>query len=348
MCLQSASALVAEEDDIQDDLIETSARSATPGLVLPEDVSLSFLGQRHSGVDGDSTEECDMLLAAPAESEVGLQVGLETIAHVGQPEAALSSSLPSSRTVSSTSIMIPPPRVRSRSSRHSSRHRSLSRARSSTDQLELLARRPATASDLAQDGSTSESGHSYMGAYRIITWASHVAEERERPPEYKLNKNLPHSLQDYINSFSPEFRTSDVARRIFEAHIEEALGHEPDAPSIEIFDNEIGDDVTPKWEFHYTNEMWFGEGVPPPDIKQLESCGCIGRCDPKGTCACAQRQRKWVQPYIDGEIISPSWPGSPFVYDHRGLMQRFECPIFECNKFCHCDDDCPNRVRVLY
>ncbi|KAF8551875.1 SET domain-containing protein [Imleria badia] len=318
----STSALAPDGDVIQDDFVEASSfHSMTPDLVLPEDDSISFV---HGA---DSTEECDMLLTAPAECE-------------SEPEDALASS-PSSKTASSTSLA--PPRVRRRSSRSSSRQRSLSRATSSVNQLDLI-RRPATVSDQAQGGSSSESRHRYIGGYPVITWASHVAEERERPPEYKAVKDLPHSLQDYMNSFSPEFRNSDVARRIFEAHIEEAMSHEPDAPSIEIFDNAIGDEVTPRWEFHYTNDMWFGEGVPPPDIKHLESCECVGRCDPKGTCPCAQRQRKWVQPYIDGEIIPSTWAGSPFVYDNKGMVQRFECPIFECNKFCHCDDDCPNRV----
>ena len=176
-----------------------------------------------------------------------------------------------------------------------------------------------------------------------------MAEQRERPPEYKLAKNMPHSLQDYMNKFPASFCESDVARRIFEAHIQEAMVNEPEAPLIEIFDNNIGEEVTPRWEFHYTNEMWCGEGVPPPDVRNLEGCGCVGRCDPKsGKCACAQRQLKWVQAYINEDIIPPTWPGSPFVYDHKGMLQRFECPIFECNQFCRCDEDCSNRVRHVF
>ncbi|KAN0087812.1 histone-lysine N-methyltransferase [Tylopilus felleus] len=156
---------------------------------------------------------------------------------------------------------------------------------------------------------------------------------------------MPHSLQDHMNKFPASFRESDVARRIFEAHIQEAMVNEPEAPLIEIFDNNIGEEVTPRWEFHYTNEMWCGEGVPPPDVRNLEGCGCVGRCDPKsGKCACARRQLKWVQAYINEDIIPPTWPGSPFVYDHKGMLQRFECPIFECNQFCRCDEDCSNRV----
>lgn len=187
------------------------------------------------------------------------------------------------------------------------------------------------------------------GEYEIVTWASYVTEERERRPEYKLARHIPHSLQDHMNMLPKEYRSSAVGRQIFEAHIQEAMVGEPDAPAIEFFDNAIGSEVTPPWEFHYTNEMWFGEGVRPPDIKNLESCGCIGRCDPKSsTCACARRQKKWMQGYIDEGIIPPTWPGSPFVYDHKGLSQRLECPVFECNRFCRCDEDCPNRVGACF
>ncbi|KAG1884046.1 hypothetical protein F4604DRAFT_1734514 [Suillus subluteus] len=55
------------------------------------------------------------------------------------------------------------------------------------------------------------------------------------------------------------------------------------------------------------------EGAPPWEFN-LKSCGCVGRCDPKSkTCG-------------------------------KGSLQFFGMPIFECNDFCGCDEDCPNRV----
>ena len=48
---------------------------------------------------------------------------------------------------------------------------------------------------------------------------------------------------------------SDMGRRIFEAYIQEVMVNEPDVPLIETFDNNIGDEVTLQWEFHYMNEM---------------------------------------------------------------------------------------------
>ncbi|KAI6016118.1 hypothetical protein BKA83DRAFT_4338332 [Pisolithus microcarpus] len=36
-------------------------------------------------------------------------------------------------------------------------------------------------------------------------------------------------------------------------------------------------------------------------------------------------------------LESCGWPS-------KGVLQREGCPIFECNQFCGCDEDCPNRV----
>ncbi|KAH7885160.1 hypothetical protein F5I97DRAFT_2031415 [Phlebopus sp. FC_14] len=185
----------------------------------------------------------------------------------------------------------------------------------------------------------------FIGGYPVVTWRSHAAAQRQLPPKYHLAKDLPHSLPDRMNALPIEYRNSDFARVVLEAVIQEAMDNEPDAPPIEIYQNNIGEETTPPWEFVYTNHMWFGEGVPPPDIKNLKSCGCIGRCDPKSkTCACAKRQYEWAKPYIADGTFPSSWQGSPFVYDNKGLLQMFGCPIFECNQFCGCDDDCPNRV----
>jgi histone-lysine N-methyltransferase SUV39H len=126
---------------------------------------------------------------------------------------------------------------------------------------------------------------------------------------------------------------------IFEAAIKESTAdNEPDAPAIRIF-NEIDDKVTPPWEFHYTNKMWHGEGVPGPDLKTLRGCDCEGHCDPKSkTCLCVQKQSK----YLDTSRVG-------FVYDHRGhlIESLVNYPIFECNDFCGCGDDCQNRVHIL-
>jgi histone-lysine N-methyltransferase SUV39H len=143
-------------------------------------------------------------------------------------------------------------------------------------------------------------------------------------------------LQDYFNALPAMYRKTDEARLIFEAAIRESTANdEPDAPPIEIH-NKLDDEVTPPWEFHYSNKMWHGEGVPGPDLKSLSGCDCEGRCDPKSkTCLCVKKQAK----YLDKR---------GFVYNDKGrLINPVHYPIFECNDFCGCGEECQNRVRVF-
>ncbi|KAH7907546.1 hypothetical protein BJ138DRAFT_1014318 [Hygrophoropsis aurantiaca] len=185
----------------------------------------------------------------------------------------------------------------------------------------------------------------HIGDYQIHTWAARTRERRRIEFQYLSAKDLEHSLNDYINNFPAEFHQSEQARLIFEALIADASDNEPHAPAIEIFDNNIGLETTPPWEFVYTNELWYGEDVPPPDIKNLKSCGCIGKCDPRSrTCACVKRQQTFLKPFAQDEQIPCTWEGANFLYDKKGKLQFHGYPIFECNEFCGCDDDCPNRV----
>lgn len=184
----------------------------------------------------------------------------------------------------------------------------------------------------------------YMNGYPVVTWNSYSQVQRLLPPKYRLAKDLPHELQDRVNALPQSYRHSHQATVLFEAMIDEAMDDELGAPPISII-NEVTDEGAPPWEFVYTNQMWYGEGIPAPDIKNLKSCGCVGRCDPKSkTCECAKRQRQHLKRYIANGTIPGTWNGVPFLYDNKGSLQFFEIPIFECNDFCGCDEDCPNRV----
>ncbi|KAG1739455.1 uncharacterized protein EDB91DRAFT_1053752 [Suillus paluster] len=183
-----------------------------------------------------------------------------------------------------------------------------------------------------------------MGGYPVVTWESYSQARRRLPPKYRLAKDLPHELQDRVNALPQSYRDSPQAAVLFEAMIDEAMDNELEAPPISVV-NDVTDEGAPPWEFVYTNEMWYGQGVPPPDMKNLKSCSCVGRCDPKSkTCGCVKQQHHHLKPYIADGTIPKSWNGAPFVYDSKGCLQWSGMPIFECNDFCGCDDDCPNRV----
>jgi len=132
------------------------------------------------------------------------------------------------------------------------------------------------------------------------------------------------------------YRTLPNMRTVLESAIRENTGEdEPDAPWIDVI-NDIDDEPTPPWEFYYTNKLWLGEGVDPPDMANLEHCDCKGKCDPKSTtCACVKRQNKYLEGYFP----------LGFAYDIKGKLRTPGAPIFECNALCACDDDdCRNRV----
>ncbi|KAG6868398.1 hypothetical protein C0993_003634 [Termitomyces sp. T159_Od127] len=175
-----------------------------------------------------------------------------------------------------------------------------------------------------------------FGGFQSLNWRTYRQDPQNMRLKCYFGKDLPHTLQDTINSFSEAGRRHRSLRAVMEASIRENTAEdEPDAPLIEII-NEVDDDPTPPWEFHYSNKMWYGEDVPLPDLTKLVHCNCVGRCDPKvKPCACAERQRDWV----DGMFHSPE-----FLYDSKGHVKATDYPVFECNDLCGCSDECRNRV----
>ncbi|KAH8995628.1 hypothetical protein EDB92DRAFT_1794320 [Lactarius akahatsu] len=158
----------------------------------------------------------------------------------------------------------------------------------------------------------------------------------EFPQKVYYARDIPHSVQDLMNSMDAHYRRSIMAKDMFEAVIvENTFEDEPNAPHISIVNDVDGDqeEVTPAWEFHYSNHIWHSDDVPPPDLVNLRGCDCKGHCDPKSqTCSCLKRQHEY----------SDDIPG--FIYDEKGRLKRRGYPIFECNDLCGCLDDCRNRV----
>jgi histone-lysine N-methyltransferase SUV39H len=107
----------------------------------------------------------------------------------------------------------------------------------------------------------------------------------------------------------------------------------------------VDEEPTPQWEFHYTNRIYHGPGVPDPDIANLVGCDCVGKCDPKSkTCACVKRQRELIMfPEENMEAYN-----SGFLYDKQKRLKHTPYPIVECNALCGCDAECMNRVSGLY
>jgi histone-lysine N-methyltransferase SUV39H len=173
--------------------------------------------------------------------------------------------------------------------------------------------------------------------YPVMTWDTYKQDLSNFQPHVYYAKNLVSLLHDYINAQDDSFRMSPHMRQVFEsAIVENTADDEPDAPLIRV-ENEVDDEPAPPWEFYYTNKLWLGEGIDPPDMTKLVGCDCKGKCDPKSkTCSCLRRQKEYLKGYYD----------DGFAYDNKGRLRTVGVPIFECNSLCGCDDDeCKNRVR---
>ena len=234
----------------------------------------------------------------------------------------------------------------------------LRQSRRSYTRTPLWSRRSSESSNDPIDGLTNREGDSVSpvgdlaGDVGKITIAPHPGSKypvevgryfvnRNRPPQWYHVKDIPKDLINEINDIPDWCRNPDLLRQIFEAAIlQNTTEDEPEAPAIRII-NEIDDEPTPPFEFYYTNRMYHGDGVPPPDYSDLQGCTCIGTCDPRSnTCACVRRHQEIY------ERQQTNHRG--FIYDEKGRMCLPEYPIFECNDACGCTDDCMNRVRILF
>ncbi|KAK7052401.1 hypothetical protein R3P38DRAFT_2860101 [Favolaschia claudopus] len=238
------------------------------------------------------------------------------------------------------------PRPLRRSSRRSSNSsagsgygdsRSISPDEQNDDSLPLS---PASSVDdffgKRDDTSLSSVESAAQSPYPVLTWQSYKQDLRNFKPRVHYATELVSTLHDHVHSYDETFRMLPHMRQVFESAIlENTAEDEPDAPAIKII-NDVDDEPSPPWEFYYSNELWLGEGIDPPDMSKLVGCDCVGKCDPKSTtCSCLKRQRKELVDYgVDG-----------FAYDNKGCLKFRGPPVFECNSLCACDDDeCKNRV----
>ncbi|KAF7336599.1 Histone-lysine N-methyltransferase, H3 lysine-9 specific [Mycena sanguinolenta] len=112
---------------------------------------------------------------------------------------------------------------------------------------------------------------------------------------------------------------------------------EPSAPVVHVYNEDEFGPLAPPQDFVYSNRLWLGDGVDPPNATEAHSCACNVACYPE-TCDCARRPA----------MVDAEHQGQGFAYDPSGLLKEHGAPVFECNMLCSCREDlCSNRARLL-
>ena len=334
-------------------IVPTSSNDA-----VVQDESFDTLGLSSNDLPDDDEEECQTLLqdfnmdiipSHEVQPSVQDSIVVRRMSHmdVDTPVAAPSPLKPLSATTEvfdNENTSVSPPLLPEFPTRRSSRLSSNTSRSASSEGLGIAFdfdsrpsnSVPASRTSTPEVSAPSSPAKTY-GGFRALTWKDFRKDLNNFTPKTYYAKDLPHDLQDHINSMSEYTQMMEGMRDLFKATIlENTVEDEPDAPPIEIW-NSVDTQSTPPWEFYYTNNMWLGEGVPPPDIKTLLSCSCKGGCNPKSkTCACVMRQRQ-----ATGD------PLLEFAYDKNGRLKIPGYPIFECNDLCGCSEECRNRVKFL-
>ena len=359
---KSGTAVIGPHKTVDLEAIQTSI---TPLSIHPLASSIVPTGSNDAGVQdtsglpsGDSPddeEECQALLQGPDMDVIpshDVQPLQDSIVVGDKPHIDLDQSLSMPSPLKSlsevfnedTSVSPPLPEVPARRSSRLSSNRS---SRSTSSEVfgaafDFDSGPPnsvpvsRTSTPEVQELSVLPSSAKTYGGFRALTWKDFRKDLNNFTPKTYYAKDLPHALQDHINGMSEYTQMMQGMRDLFKATIlENTVEDEPDAPPIEIW-NSVDTQSTPPWELYYTNNIWLGEGVPPPDITTLLSCTCKGGCNPKSkTCACLLRQRE-----ATGD------PLLEFAYDKNGRLKIPGYPIFECNDLCGCSDECRNRVSL--
>lgn len=143
---------------------------------------------------------------------------------------------------------------------------------------------------------------------------------------------LPAGIPDHVNRGKVHPKNH---RMLFKEMIQHGSKDEPHAPPIDIV-NHVDKEPCPPFEFHWTNKMFYGKGVPRQD-RNLKGCECIGKCDPTSqACACVQRQEFYFNQMKLDDF--------GFMYNESGSLRYHSVPVFECNAACGCPPECTNRV----
>jgi hypothetical protein len=129
----------------------------------------------------------------------------------------------------------------------------------------------------------------------------------------------------------------------FESIIRSNTQEEEKAPRMHIV-NEVDDEPCPKLDFHWTNDLVYGKGVPRPVASgQVEGCECPGPCEISGSrgpgaCSCLKKQALELAAAHPGARLGGT------IYDSKGCLKELGTRIVECNSNCFCAANCKNKV----
>ncbi len=174
----------------------------------------------------------------------------------------------------------------------------------------------------------------FYGMLRVCRWID-CHEEIRQMNEYHQARDIPRDFHAYMTRADP-IDSRQLVEIFLAAVREHTCLDEPDAPPL-IIENVVDSERTPPWTAFYSNRIWHGDNVPPPNLRDLGCCDCVGSCARNDKCAC-----KGCQAAFTGGPVQEG-----FLYDDQGclLSQYRYVPIVKCNSLCRCDDDCINRVR---
>jgi hypothetical protein len=116
----------------------------------------------------------------------------------------------------------------------------------------------------------------------------------------KVNEKCRKLLFEWNKSSDTFTENPHLHCSIFEAYVAMSTAgdivSEPNAPELVV---DPSQNAAPPFEFFYTNDMFYTDSVPEPELGQ--GCGCEGPCDPDDkSCSCVQRQELFFYGYNNG------------------------------------------------
>lgn len=160
----------------------------------------------------------------------------------------------------------------------------------------------------------------------------------EHPPDHlrgRARREVGEEITEYNLTMRNLTSNPELQCEVYASYIGQATAtDEPFAPEIRVVNKVDPIGKPPPFEFVYSNEMLYHEGVPDPELGQ--GCDCEGPCDPDSTtCSCVKRQ----------ELYFYGLQGlKGFAYDSEERVKNTGCAIWECSETCGCPPECLNRV----